>query len=150
MELSVGRWTISDDKTRLDIETVCGFLSRSYWANQSTESQTRKAIDNSICFGVYEGTRQIGFARVVTDGATVFYLCDVFVDEEYRGQGIGKALVEAILQTEPMNGLNGILGTKDAHSLYERYGFVRDPERFMRRRVAVPAEGSEQPSEPQS
>lgn len=135
MEIKAGEWTISDDKSRLDLETVCGFLSRSYWADSRPEELTKIAVDNSICFGVYDGTRQIGFARVVTDGATVYYLCDVFIDEAYRGRGIGKALVETILQMEPMKNLNGILGTKDAHGLYESYGFVRDPDRFMRRRA---------------
>jgi GNAT superfamily N-acetyltransferase len=80
------------------------------------------------------GTRQVGFARVVTDYATMYYLCDVFIDEEYRGKGLGKKLVSYITQFEAIRNLNAILGTKDAHELYEQYGFTKDPDRFMRRR----------------
>ncbi|HUC90400.1 MAG TPA: GNAT family N-acetyltransferase [Paenibacillus sp.] len=75
----------------------------------------------------------MGYARIVTDGATVYYLCDVFVLEEYRGQGVGKKLVEVIVEAEQYEYMTGILGTKDAHELYVQYGFEKDAERLMRR-----------------
>lgn len=133
MEIAFNTYTISDDKTRLDIDIIGGFLSRSYWANERPIEKTQKAIEHSLCYGVYDQNRQIGFARVITDGATMYYLCDVFIDEQYRGQGIGKKLVETIINSEALQGINGLLGTKDAHSLYESYGFNRVADRFMRR-----------------
>lgn len=133
MEVTFNTYTISDDKTRLDIDIIGGFLSRSYWANERPIEKTQKAIEHSLCYGVYDQNRQIGFARVITDGATMYYLCDVFIDEQYRSQGIGKKLVETIINSEALQGINGLLGTKDAHSLYESYGFNRVADRFMRR-----------------
>lgn len=133
-----GEYFISKDKALLQTETIHQFLSRSYWANRRTLAQVQASIENSICYGVYHGTRQIGFARIITDRATMYYLCDVFIDEEYRGQGIGRRLVDLIVQSEELDGLTGVLGTKDAHGLYESFGFVRDPDRFMKRRPTNP------------
>ncbi|MEK5057936.1 GNAT family N-acetyltransferase [Paenibacillus sp. FSL H7-0326] len=81
---------------------------------------------------MYYGDRQIGFARIITDWATVYYLCDVFIDEEYRGRGLGKKLIEVII--EEYEGMMGLLGTLDGHGLYEKYGFMKNTERFMNRR----------------
>ena len=75
----------------------------------------------------------IGFARLITDGATMYYLCDVFVLEDYRGQGISKKLIDVITDAPEFEWMTGILGTKDAHGLYEQFEFVRDSERFMKR-----------------
>jgi ribosomal protein S18 acetylase RimI-like enzyme len=134
METTFGEYMITDDKALLNREVIYGFLQRSYWANQRPIERTDKAISNSHCYGVYDKEkRQVGFARVVTDGATVFYLCDVFIDESHRGREVGQALVGAIFNSEEYRGLGGILGTADAHGLYEKFGFVREPERFMRR-----------------
>ncbi|MGG1634581.1 GNAT family N-acetyltransferase [Paenibacillus sp. FSL K6-3182] len=132
MELLYDRFVISDDKSMLNIDTICSFLARSYWANKRSLEVIEKSINNSVCFGVYDGDKQIGFARVVTDFATMYYLCDVFVDEEYRGTGLGKKLVEVI--TEQFEGMMGLLGTLDGHGLYEKYGFMKNTERFMNRR----------------
>ena len=81
----------------------------------------------------FDGSKQIGFARIVTDHVTMYWLADVYVDEEYRGRSIGKRLIETITNSEDLKDLVGILGTKDAHELYEQYGFERDTNRFMRR-----------------
>jgi GNAT superfamily N-acetyltransferase len=108
-------------------------MQRSYWANRRPKVKIKKSIENSLCYGVYYGGKQVGFARVVTDWATMYYLCDVFIDEEYRGQGIGKKLIEEIVSSEDLKNLFGYLGTKDAHTLYEQYDFIREPEKVMTR-----------------
>jgi GNAT superfamily N-acetyltransferase len=133
MEASFQNYTISDDKSRLNFDTICGFLAQSYWANQRDAETIRQSLEHSICYGVYHEGRQIAFARIVTDHTTVYWLCDVFIDDEYRGQGIGKKLIETITQSELLSGLMGILATKDAHGLYEQYGFEKDAARFMRK-----------------
>lgn len=134
MEERFGDYVITDDKSRLDIDAVHGFIRRSYWAPDRTLERMRKAIDHSRCYGVYgPDGRQVAFARVVTDEATVYYLADVFVDESVRGVGIGKAMVRAIVESEELRELSGILATADAHGLYEKYGFERNADRFLRR-----------------
>ncbi|GMK41279.1 N-acetyltransferase [Paenibacillus sp. CCS19] len=133
MEVIYNDYLISDDKSKINTEAVIAFLTRSYWANTRPPERTIRAIENSYCIGVSYGDQQVGFARVVTDWATFFYLCDVYVDEEHRGKGIGKKLVQSVMNVAELEGLTGLLGTKDAHGLYEKYGFVRDSERFMRR-----------------
>lgn len=125
MENIDGDLVISTDKSKLDVDKVCDFLSRSYWANKRPRERILKSIENSICYGAYIGDKLVGFARVVTDGATIYWLCDVFVDEEYRGHGIGKKLVGTITNADEFKDLNGLLGTKDAHGLYEQYHFKR-------------------------
>jgi len=137
MEVSQGEFTISTDRTRLDADLIQNFLNQeSYWARTRTPEQTRTAIENSICFGVYHGDRQIGFARVVSDRATFAYLGDVFILEEYRGRRLGKWLMEAVISHPELQSLRRwVLATRDAHSLYDKYGF-RDlvhPERWMER-----------------
>ncbi|MEF3301691.1 GNAT family N-acetyltransferase [Paenibacillus sp. GYB003] len=124
---------ISDDKSLLDLDTIFEFLSKSYWANKRSKETIEKSIRNSICYGAYFQNKQVGFARVVTDGATMYWLCDVFIDETCRGKGIGKKLVETIVNSEPLRNLTGLLGTKDAHGLYEQFGFQSDREKMMRR-----------------
>lgn len=133
MEIQHRHYVISDDKTRIDKELVLGFLGRSYWANKRPGERTVKAIETSYCLGVYDENGQVGFARVVSDYATIYYICDVFVKEEHRGRGIGKKLVETIVSAEPFQGMTGLLGTLDAHGLYEQFGFVREPDRYLKR-----------------
>ncbi len=108
----------------------------SYWAQGRTLEQTETAIANSVCFGAYEDGRQAAFARVVTDHATFAYLGDVFVMPEFQGRGIGKRLMRAIIEHPELQGLRRwILATRDAHSLYEKFGFhsLKFPERWMER-----------------
>src|SRR5687767_6080964 len=85
LELKKDKFTISDDPTRLDLDTICDFLARSYWAEKRSRATIERSIKHSLNFGVYDGDRQVGFARVVTDYAVFAYLCDVFIHEEYRG-----------------------------------------------------------------
>ncbi|WP_223068340.1 GNAT family N-acetyltransferase [Paenibacillus caui] len=133
MEVLYKDFIISNDKDKINNQVVLDYLQRSYWANQRPSERILKSIETSKCFGVYHDDRQIGFARVVTDEATIFYLCDVFVLEEYQGLGIGKKLIEVIVSSEEYAGMKGILATRDAHGLYEKYGFEKDPESYMRR-----------------
>lgn len=133
MEVYYKNYLISDDKAKLDKQVVLDYLARSYWGNQRSPERILRSIDHSHCYGVYQEEQQIGFARVVTDKATIYYLCDVFVLEEYQGQGIAKKLIEIITNSEEYEWMTGVLGTLDAHGLYEEYGFERDSERFMRR-----------------
>ena len=126
---------ISTDKSRLDVDVIHRFLSEeSYWANKRSIEQTKIAIENSICFGVYLGERQIGFARVVSDKATFAYIGDVFILDEFRGRGLSKLLMQSMLEHPELQGLRRwILATKDAHGLYEQFGFsvLKFPERWM-------------------
>jgi GNAT superfamily N-acetyltransferase len=126
---------ISDDKNLLQIDLIHEFLrEESYWAKDRTLEQTKRAIENSLCFGVYFETRQIGFARVVSDFATFAYIGDVFILQEFRGKGLSKLLMETMLSREDLQGLRRwILATKDAHGLYEQFDFsgLRFPERWM-------------------
>src|SRR6266540_5941651 len=89
-------FTISTDSARLDIDTICDFLKRAYWANTRPRERTERAIQNSLVFGVYNGDKQIGMARVVSDYSIFAYLCDVFIHEDYRAHGLGKWLMETI------------------------------------------------------
>lgn len=133
MEVKFNEYVISDDKLKISVDDVIDFLSKSYWANSRPHDRTKKAIENSYCIGVFHHDKQIGFARVVTDWATFYYLCDVYIEEGHRGRGIGKKLMETIMNIAELEGLMGLLGTKDAHALYEKYGFIKDSERFMKR-----------------
>ena len=132
-----GTVTIDTDKRRLDFNVIHGFLSTSYWSPNIARETVRRAIENSLCFGVYLGNQQVGFARVITDGATFAYLADVFVLEDYRGRGLSKRLMDAIVNHPHLQGLRRwMLSTRDAHRLYAQYGFtsLATPEKVMERR----------------
>jgi GNAT superfamily N-acetyltransferase len=126
---------ISDDKAMLDRALIHRYLSEySYWARGVPREIVDRSIEHSLCFGVYRGGQQIGFARVVTDFATFAWLADVFIAEEGRGHGFSKKLVAAVLAHPKLQGLRRfMLGTLDAHGLYARFGFkpLAQPERFM-------------------
>jgi GNAT superfamily N-acetyltransferase len=130
-----GDYLISTDPGLLDLTAIRDFLANhSYWAMGIPVETLRRAIDGSLCFGLYEHRRQIGLARVVTDRATFAWLCDVFVLEEYRGRGLSKWLMECVVAYPDLQGLRRfILGTRDAHTLYSRFGFkpLGDPTRFL-------------------
>jgi GNAT superfamily N-acetyltransferase len=137
MEVTRDEFVISTDRSKLDLDAIQRFLLEdSYWARERTVEQTRTAIENSICFGVYHGDRQIGFARIVSDQATFAYLGDVFIIDEYRGRGLSKWLMEVIVGHPNLQGLRRwVLATRDAHTLYERFGFHQlvHPDRWMER-----------------
>ena len=120
---------------KMDLETVHGFISGSYWAKNIPLNVMRKAMEHSFCFGVFcpQG-KQVGFARMVTDYATFAYLADVFLHQDHRGKGLSKYLMEYIFQQEELQGLRRmILATADAHGLYSQYGFtpIAMPEIYM-------------------
>lgn len=136
IEARRGEFEISTDPARVDIAVVHGFLTRSYWAQGIPEATVRRSIANSLCFGLFHGSRQVGFARVVTDRATFAYLADVFVVEELRGRGLSKWMMEVIVAHPDLQGLRRwLLATRDAHELYRKYGFTAlgDPGRFLER-----------------
>jgi GNAT superfamily N-acetyltransferase len=129
-----GEFTISDDRARLDVAAIHEFLStESYWARGRRIEVVRRAIENSLPFGLYKGERQVGFARAVTDYATFAWLADVYVLGEFRGHGLGVWLAETALAHPQLQGLRRwILATRDAHELYRRFGFrAADAEFFM-------------------
>ncbi len=129
-----GQYTISADKSRIDIPVVHSYLARSYWATGVPVEIVRRSIENSLAFGIYKDDQQVGFARVISDYATFAYLADVFVIEEFQGRGLGKWLMEVILSHPQLQGLRRwSLATRDAHGLYEKFGFesLKRPESNM-------------------
>ena len=134
VEYSRGEFTVSTDPSRLNLNFVHDFLAGSYWAKDIPRDVFVKSVENSLCFGVYEGPRQIGFARVITDYATFAYLADVFIIESHRGRGLANFLMECIVQHPQLQRLRRwILATRDAHQLYAKFGFrpLGRPDRFM-------------------
>ncbi len=132
-------WTLSFDPQALDLDTIHGFLTTSYWSPGIPRETVARAIAGSLCVGAYREGRQIGFARVVTDRATFAYLADVFVLDEARGQGIGRAMVQALMEHPELQGLRRwFLATLDAHGVYEALGWkpVAHPERLLE--ITVP------------
>src|SRR5512143_704794 len=128
------QFTISTDPARLDIDAIADMLTRAYWAKGRTHDVIARYIEHSLTFGVYEGDRQIGRARLVTDYTTFAWLCDVFLHEDYRGQDLGKWLMETIHSHPDLQGLRRwLLATRDAHGLYAQYGWkpLANTERWM-------------------
>lgn len=126
--------TISTDPARLDLEAAADLLARSYWAAGRSRETIARSFQHSLVFGVYDGERQIGLARIISDYTTFAWLCDVFIHEDYRGQGLSKWLMETILAHPELQGLRRfLLATRDAHGLYAQYGFtpLASPERWM-------------------
>ena len=135
---------ISDNKDLLDIGFIHFELSNSYWAKNIPIELVQKSIAHSLCFGVYKDKKQIGFARVISDYATFGYLCDVIIAQEEQGKGAGKMLMEFILKHPDLKGLRRfMLATRDAHTLYTKYGFTKlqNPDRIME--ITVPDPYSE-------
>lgn len=119
-------YDISTDPARLDVDAIHAYLTRSYWSPGIPREVVARAVRNSLCFGVYlkSSGSQVGFTRVVTDHATFAYLCDVYVLEEHRGQGLGKAMMRAAMAHPALAGARRVmLATRDAHGLYRQNGF---------------------------
>ena len=133
-EYANGQFWITTDTEKLDLDAIHAYLTRSFWAEGIPKATVVKAVRNSLCFGLFDGSAQIGLARVVTDRATYAYLCDVYVLETHRGRGLGKWLIETVMAHPDLQGLRRFqLVTRDAHGLYSRHGFAApvNPERHM-------------------
>ena len=127
-------YIFSSDKNIMDIDAIHAYLSRSYWAKNVPHEIVSKAVENSLCFGVFYNKSQIGFARLITDSATFAYLADVYILEEHRGKGLSKKLMQTIIAHPQLQGLRRmVLATYDAHTLYEKFGFkqLAKPDTFM-------------------
>jgi GNAT superfamily N-acetyltransferase len=134
---NVGSYTISDDSTRLDLRAIHAFLGRAYWCPEIPFETVRRAVRSSLCVGAYDSAgAQVGLVRVISDYATFCYVCDVYVLESHRGQGLSKAMLAMIMEHPQLQGLRRwSLVTVDAHGLYRQFGFkpVAQPERHMER-----------------
>lgn len=137
-----GEYTISTDPARLDVDAIYGYLSRSYWATGRPRPTLELSLRHSLNFGVYHGPdqrqvqAQVGLARIITDYATFAYLCDVFVVEEHQGHGLGKWLIDTVINDPTLQHIRRfMLATRDAHGLYAQFGFAAPvkPEIWMER-----------------
>lgn len=130
-----GEFCISTEKAKLNIDAIHGFLStQAYWCLNIPKQTVEKAIAHSLCFGVYHNEQQIGFARIISDFATIAYLGDVYILQEYRGKGLSKWLMNTIMTFPHLQGLRRwILLTGDAHGLYRQFGWkdIADPLKWM-------------------
>lgn len=128
-------YIITDDKSKMNPTMIYDMLHETYWASKRSLSTIQKSIDGAICFGVFKDQQQVGFARIITDHATMYWLCDVIIHEDHRGHGLGQALVGVIVEDDRFKHLTGILATKDAHKLYQKYGFIVVDGKYMRKLV---------------
>lgn len=134
VEFRRGSCLVSTDRRKLDLDVIHSFLTNCYWCPGIPRAVVARSIRGSLCFGVYVDKRQVGFARVITDYATYGYLADVFILEGHRGHGLSKWMMQCIMRHPALQNLRRwSLVTRDAHGLYEQYGFVRParPERYM-------------------
>ncbi|MCA6364940.1 MAG: GNAT family N-acetyltransferase [Bacteroidetes bacterium] len=134
MQTEKNGYVLSDDQSKLNHDFIHFELSRSYWSEEIPRSITEKAAAHSLCFGIYHNNSQVAYARVVSDFATFGYLCDVIVAEAHRGAGLGKWMMECIMSHPELQGLRRfMLATRDAHSLYARFGFhtPENPDKLM-------------------
>jgi GNAT superfamily N-acetyltransferase len=125
---------VTTDRSRLDLDVIHGFLTTSYWAQGIPREIVARSMEHSLCFGAFDGDRQVGFARVISDRTTFAYVSDVFALESHRGRGVGKSLMAAIMAHPELQGLRRwTLATRDAHGLYRQFGFGEPahPERQM-------------------
>jgi GNAT superfamily N-acetyltransferase len=136
MHWSRDTFTVTSDPAKLDLAVIAEFLASSYWAKGIPAATVAKSLEGSLCFAVLDGERQIGFARVITDRATIAYVGDVFILPAYRGRGLAKWLMQCVVGHPDLQGLRRwVLATRDAHGLYKQFGFtpLKRPEVFMER-----------------
>jgi len=145
MEISENGFVFSDQKELLQIDSIHHYLSaESYWAKNISLEIVKRSIDHSLCFGIYKDQQQVGFARWITDRATFAWLCDVYIESEFRGIGLSKKLMSFMIFHPDLQGLRRYqLATLDAHKLYEQFGFniIEKPERQME--ISIPNPYSE-------
>ena len=130
-----GRYQVSTAWDKFDLDFIHNYISNeSYWAKGRSRERVLKSMENSLCFGIYDGHKQIGFGRVATDYVVFAWLMDVFIDPDYRGQGLGELLIKAIVEHPELQSVNGMgLRTNDAHALYSKFGFeeILTPDTWM-------------------
>ena len=137
-EWTRGEYTISTDRDRLDLDVIHGFLVGSYWAEDRTRERVVQSIEHSLPFGIYHHENQVGFARVLTDYVVLAFLADVFVTHTYRGLGLGSWLVEVVTSLPELRPIRRwLLGTRDAHELYRKFGFAEPTPGVLMERVDV-------------
>lgn len=133
----VSGYRVSSSREEMDFDVIHGYISNTYWAEGIPKETFKKALDNSLCFGVFSSEgKQVGFARMITDQATFAYLADVFIDEAHRGKGLSKWLMQEVHDHPSLQGLRRILlATRDAHSLYQQFGYtsLSSPATFMQK-----------------
>ena len=125
MDWSHDEYVLTDDKSRLDLDVICALLNATYWAADRSRESIATSIDHSVCFGLFHANEQVGFARAVTDYSTFTYICDVVMAPEHRGRGLGKWIIDCVLAHPQLQTPTQTLRTRDAHTLYERFGFER-------------------------
>lgn len=121
----------------MDVQWITKTLQATYWADDRSDEVIEKSLRNSFCYGVFDGEKQVACCRIITDYATTFYLCDVVVEESLRKSGVGSIMMNAVVNDPQFANLRGILGTKDAHSFYEKFGFEKNDKLFMQRWTKV-------------
>jgi GNAT superfamily N-acetyltransferase len=125
MDWQRDEYSLTDDRSRLDLDATCALLHATYWAAGRSRELIEKSIRHSVCLGLFHSGRQVGFVRAVTDYATFSWICDVIVAPEHRGHGLGKWMVERVLAHPELQTTTQVLRTRDAHTLYEQFGFER-------------------------
>ena len=127
------KYYVKTGKENMQLGSIKNLLEQSFWAKDRSIETIEKSMEHSICYGVFlsENDKQVGFARIITDYATTYYICDVIVDADHRGVGIGKKMMDTIQSDEEISCLRGILSTRDAHGLYRKYGFEDGGTFFM-------------------
>ena len=136
MNWTSGAYRVTTERKQFDDVAIHAYLTTSYWSPGVPLDVVKRALDHSVCFGLFQGDAQVGLARAVTDRATFAYLADVYVLDDHRGQGLGKFIMTCVLDHPDLKSLRRMmLGTKDAHGLYANYGFtpLKTPARFMER-----------------
>lgn len=138
MEWRQNGFTITDDRAKVKIDTVTHLLAGTHWGYRRPRQVVEKLVENSLCFSLFRNTEQVGFARVVTDHTVFSWLSDLVIAPELRGRGLGKWLLQCILNHPAISGTQFVLQTRDSHHLYESFGFLQS-DKLMTRPGSIPA-----------